>query len=142
MIYTIDPIQWANLMVAAPQFVSQANAAYNEWASKLRAEFSAMDDAELRFRLGKEALAQSAEWCANIDPRAPSDRRPDSDVQQHDVDRIFLMAELCAEMERRGIYDPKADYTWAVKQKWREEEAARNAERVERISKWLPWRTG
>jgi len=45
-------------------------------------------------------------------------------------------------MMRRDIYDPNVDYTWAVRQKWLEEEAARNAERAKRISKWLPWRMG
>lgn len=139
----IDPVQWANLMTLAryanDQMVmaSKTQAEMAEQVDRFRAEFDGLDDETLCFRLGEESLAFSWGMNANIAGLSVEQR---AETARLDNERVAKIAALRAEMQRRGIYDPRADYTWAVKQKWREEEAARNAERVERISKWLPWR--
>ena len=84
-----------------------------------------MSDDALRHRYGEELLAGQAEWGA-----LAADCRLDQIVEicRRHEDRCDRLLAICAEMQRRGIYDPNADYTWAVKQKWREEEAARETD--------------
>lgn len=141
----IDPVQWTNLMTLArhanDQLVaaSKAQAEMLEQVDRFRVEFEGIGDDALRFRLGEETLAFSWGMNANI---ANLTVEQCAEINRRDGERAAKMAAIRAEMQRRGIYDPNVDYTWAVKQKWREEEVARNAERAERISKWLPWRTG
>lgn len=139
----IDPVQWANLMTLArhanDQLVaaSKAQAEMVEQVDRFRVEFEGLDDDALRFRLGEESLAFSWGMNANIAGLTVEQR---AEAARLDNERAAKMAAIRAEMQRRGIYDPQHDYTWAVRQKWREEESARNAERAARISKWLPWR--
>lgn len=119
--------------------MAQAQTAMLARAEKLRQEYVDLDDDTLRLRLGEETLAFTSLMNLNAFNRTSDEL---AEMHRQDRDRSDRMAAIRAEMQRRGIYDPNADYTWAVKQKWREEEAARNAERAERISKWLPWRMG
>ena len=142
---SIAPLWWIGpQLIATPteaQYAAMAQAQAAEYAriEKLRQEYVGLDDGTLRFRLGEETIALTAWMNLNALNRTPEEL---VEMRRQDRDRSDRMAAIRAEMQRRGIYDPNADYTWAVKQKWREEEAARNAERVERISKWLPWRMG
>lgn len=117
--------------------MAQAQVAALDRVEKLRQDYVGLDDDALRFRLGEESLAFTALMNANIANRSPEQL---AEMRRQDNARSDRMAAIRAEMHRRGIYDPQYDYTWAVTQKWREEEAARNAERVAKISKWLPWR--
>ncbi len=119
--------------------MAQAQEAMVARVEKLRQEYADLSDDELGLRLGEASLEFVASMNANIANCSPDAL---AEMRRQDNDRSDRMAAIRAEMQRRRIYDPQRDYTWAVRQKWREEEIARNAERAKRISKWLPWRMG
>jgi len=112
---------------------------YDATIERLRRDYAGLDDDALRLRYGGELLAAKIEWSTNA-----ANLRLDEifEICKRHEDRLDRAMAISSEMQRRGIYDPQCDYVGVAQRRWAEEEAARNAERVERISKWLPWRMG
>lgn len=138
----IDPVQWANLMsVWTPELQAalvQANTAMSEHLKKMQADIALMDDDALRLALGEDTLAWTARMNADCSRWSTEDRDRTREAERGLMSRMGFIRD---EMARRGIYNPNADYTYAVRMRWLEKEAAENVERARRISRYLPWRS-
>lgn len=137
----IDPVQWANLQSEwTPERVAslvRANTAMIEHLKKMRADIAQMDDDGLRLALGEETLGWTGLMNADCSRWSTEDRER---TREAEMDLMSRMGFIRDEMARRGIYNPNADYTYAVRMRWVEMSKAENAERARRISRYLPWR--